>query len=448
MPERNALATLAGQAAPLLLAEVEDRESIQYNSFFHPREWTKCTPHVCDEVVISPSNPFAFGIDCNFQYCKSAALIKDASLRIVAAPNTVTSSDINPPGPAYYVDWLGYAFIKKMVMSYGSNTLYDLDKYDLYFRSRWRHTRETIDAIADCVLGDATTAERTQALVNGTTLEVPLDLPFSRSTYKRLPVVSLSQKLQFTLTSEEFSNLIVRGVGSNAVVTPNTNWQVFLVLQVVHLSGAEVDHFLQMTNHMKGLTYMIAQSQRQRSTTFANSQNNVSLQTQITGVNRAIKLITFALLPSHLQDNTGRNDYFMFNPQPPLPLPPGPPTAGMTPYNPILSWSLEATGLIIQRIILEKYNRVYQRMQKFPSPHGEFIYHQSYAMYPLAEDSSSGFQDYNNLPTPTLILNFGVGGTGVDSDNPANPQTLVLILQAEDINFWYVNRGNFSRSFN
>ena len=120
----------------------------------------------------------------------------------------------------------------------------------------------------------------------------------------------------------------------------------------------------------------------------------------------------------------------------------------MTPYNPLVNWRIEATGLVIQRQIENLYSRAYLRKNIFPSPHGENIFFQNYAYLPLAKHTTDGFMDYNNLPNPTLHLTFGVGGTGVDPDNNLIAQRLLVIVHADDYNFWYFNRGNWSRAFN
>lgn len=457
MSERSVINTLAGQAAPLLTSDVRDTSSIVQHSLFQPTEWSKATPFVIDELRVPANNPFGFQADINFEYCKTATLLGDLAMELIIPPHQITNT-LNPQQPvgdAYFVDHLGYAFIDTFTTNYAQNRVMEHNKYDLYFRYRQRHTRETQEHYNVIVFGDQTTQDRRVLLQQGTPqgqpLIVPIDYSFSFAPNESLPLVSLSQRVRWTLRSEAFSNLVVRPLDGSSTVTALGNWSVNLLLTLYHVCGAESDHFLNMTNDIDGLTYMIHQGQIQKSNLLAFTQSNVTQTIQLNNINRAIKNLKWALLPVHLQDNTGRNDYFMFNPQPPLPLPPGPGVApGMAPYNPIIQWGLKATSLIIQRTKDNHFDRFYQRRRLFPSPPGESIFEQSYSLYPLALNSSLGFLDYNNLCNPNLEILFGVGGTAIDPDDvtQTQPQRLLLIVWADDYNFWYLNRGNWVRAFN
>jgi hypothetical protein len=454
MPERNVINCLAGQASPLLFGRVDQTAAIMSHSLFHPRKWTTSTPFVIDHIKVPSNSSFGFGQDVNFEYTKSASLLLDVALEITLPAATITNTvnPANPPGQAYYVDHLGYAFIDNLTLYYGQNKVFDHDKYDLYFKYRERFPNEIRDHVNDVVFGDKTTAERTALLVNGTPAGQPLIVPlyYIDRPDAAVPLISLSQRLRWTLKSELLNNLIVRPTDGTATVTlPQGGVQVQLCLTVAHVTGAEADHMLSLTNGEAGLTYMIHQCQRQYTNTIATTQGNRTIAVQLNNFNRALKIVRWALLPFHLQDNTGRNDYFMFQPQPPLPLPPGPGVnPGMTPYNPIISWNITATGLIVQRQILNLYSKTYLRHFWSPASPGEEIFFQAYSIVPLLVNSSCGMLDYNNLPNPVLNIELGPGGTGTDPDNALLPQTLLIILSADDYNFWYFNRGNFTRAFN
>jgi len=142
-----------------------------------------------------------------------------------------------------------------------------------------------------------------------------------------------------------------------------------------------------------------------------------------------------------LQDNTNRNDSFFFNPQPPAPIP-----LGMTPYQPITSWAIESGGQIIQRTIDQLYNRISQFGRRHPAPVGDWIFHQTYALNPVCLNEAHGFLDWTNLNNPRLTLTFP-GTTGIDVDTGA-AQTLLLVVNAPDYNWWYTKSGNITRAFN
>lgn len=454
MSERSVINTLAGQAAPLLCCDVRSKGDIESCSLFYPTNWCKSTPFVIEEFAVPLSNPFGFGADCTFEYTKSATILLRSDLEITIPPHTVTNTLVpaNPPGQAYFVDHLGFAFIDRLELHFGQNKIFDHSKYDLYMRYREKYLDETRDHINEMVFGDKTTAQRTNLLLNGTPagqpLIVPLDYAWAQTPTSGLPLVSLSQRIRWTLRSENLNNLIVHPIDNTAVVTPQGNWQVRLLLKVVHLTGSESQCFLEKTMATSGLTYLIHQSQRQLSDTISSGRNAVK-SIQLGNINRAVQILRWALLPIHLQDNTGRNDYFMFNPQPPLPLPPGPGvTPGMNPYSPIVSWGLTATGLTVQKDIDNYYNRYLLRFDLFPSAPGESIFFQCYSMGPIAPNCTLGFLDFNNLPNPTLVIQLGQNGTGLDPDNNLLEQQLLVVIIADDDNFWYLNRGNWSRAFN
>lgn len=456
MPERPVISTLAGQASPLLFDDVREKLRVLQVSPFTPLMWDKCTPFVVDHVRVGSNTPFGWGNDVNFEFQRLASVLLDSALEIKLGPTQVTNGLVpaNPPGQAYYVDHLGFAFINTLELHFGQNKVFDHDKYDLYFHYRERHAREIVDLYDDCIYGDKTTAERTQLLLNGTPegkpLIVPLDYIWDGYTKGSLNLLCLAQRMRWVLRSESLSNLVVRPLDGTTNIAQATLPVVTLLLTVGHVSGAENDVMLLSTNSdSAGITQMIHQSQRQYSQVISTVANNAAPYVPINNFGRALKQIRWALLPFHLQDNTGRNDYFMFAPQPPAPIPPGPGVApGMAPYTPVVNWRIEANALVIQRTIENLYSKAYLRKNIYPSPHGEEIFFQTYSLLPLAKNCAYGMLDYNNLPNPQLIIQLGTGGTGIDPDDGVSPQRLLVIIHADDYNFWYFNRGNWTRAFN
>lgn len=437
MPDRHVITSLTGVIAPLLTVATVDPQKVKMHSLFEPRIWKKVTPFVKDQYHITPVGPSGMNIEMAFEIPKFAHLISD----ICVHKNSPTHTIAPIGNPAYYVDHLGYADLDQFQVNYASNQNLTIDPYDLYFKYRKKYRTEPRDAIDDLILGDKTIAQRTAALVNGFDTLTSLMMDFQEHESQNFPLLTIAQKLRLLYKSKTFLNIIDLPV-AGTTVTANGPYTYELICELVHLTGNEAELLLDMSRQDTGITYMIHQHIRQTSDLFTNNTTNATMVTKLSNFTRPLKWIMWAFVPDRLTNNTGFNDFFMFAPQP-TPLPPG-----MNPYNPILNWRIDANGLIIQRQLLRDYNRVYMHYHYFEAPHGDEIFWQTYADYPMSVNAATGYLDYNNLSNPTLTVTFGVGGTGVDPVNPQVAQTLRLIINAQDYNFWYFCRGNMSRAFN
>lgn len=439
MPERTVITSLSGAAAPLVSVSTQDHSMIDKHSIYVPRDWRKSTPFVKDEIRISPNGVSVFNGDNNFEFAKQAHLIEDIVLHSVLPPQIIA-----PLGnPGEYVDHLGYALIEAFDIMFGANQLYRRTRYDLYFKYRKALEIEKRDATNDLVLGDKTTAQRNQALLNGADLYTDMFLPFECHTTQAFPLLAVSQKLRMTLKTPALQNLIHLPV-AGTTLTQNGNLDFSIIARVVHLTGREADLILDFTRDNEGLSYLIHQNVRQNQDDIASLTSGFTANIKLSSIQKPIRFLQWALIPTKLQNDTGRNDFFFFQPQPN----PGPTPPGMTPYNFIQQWAMEANGQIIQRVVPRTYTVVRDHMKYNPAPHGDEIFTQYYDEYPHSCNATIGYMDYTNLNNVVLQITFGIGGTGTDPDIPANAQSLRLIVNAEDDNFWFFHSGNVSRSFN
>lgn len=439
MPERTVITSLSGAVAPLLTVSTANMEEIDKNSIWVPRDWRKSTPFVIDEIRVDPLGQPVFNGENNFEFAKQAHLIKDICLRSQLPPQIIA-----PLGnPGNYIDHLGYALIDYFDITFGSNQLYRRQAYDLYFKYRKALESEKRDAVNDLIEGDKTTAQRNQDLLNGVDLLTDMFLPFELHSTQAFPLLSVSQKLRMTLKTRALQNLVQLPV-PGTTITQNGNLNFSIIAKVVHLTGREADLILDFTRDSQGVSYLIHQNVRQNQDDISSLQTGFISNTKLSSITKPIRFLQFALIPTKLMNDTGRNDYFFFQPQPN----PGPIPAGMTPYNPIQSWSMEANGQIIQRSVPRAYTVIRDHYMMNPSQHGDEIFTQYYDQYPHSVNASIGYMDYTNLNNVVLSLVFGVGGTGTDPDVPANAQVLRLIVNAEDDNFWFFHSGNVSRAFN
>lgn len=440
MPERAVLTSLIGPAAPLLSVNADSGAALGDGSMFLPRSWHKSTPFLLDDQRIGPMNPVAYNTDINFEIPKQATLMGEMHLHATYPPAVIGGA----PGQSAYVDWLGYAQIALFQQLFGSNKLYDTIDYDYYIRMRTTMNLETYQRERLTNLGDTSTAQRNLALVNGHEMITDLMLPFScvdetKMMEKAYPLICLSQKTRFTLRLDLLANLLQIAAGQTVTVAPPT---LELYITSINTTADEGNALLSMSQQSDGITYMMHQRIRQNSDIIqiANATGGTPV-INLTSLTKPLKVLYWALVPSHLRDNTNRNDKFFFNPQP-APIP-----AGMGPYQPIRSWSIESGGNIIQRTIDRTYNKITQFGLRHPSPVGDEIFHQSYSLNPVCLNESHGFLDWTNLNNPRLSITFP-STTGLDTDIPATAQTLNLIVNALDYNWWYLKSGNITRAFN
>ncbi len=438
MPEKSVITSLVGVAAPLLTVDTSDVDSLIKDSPWIPRDWYKCTPFVRDEITLQPTNSSTIWVELQFELPKLASLVSNICLRTVVPPSTVV-----PANQAYYIDFPGFAIIEYFSTHFGSNQVYTTHDRDLYIMFSKFQEWEPQLVIADLVYGDTTITQRSNLLLNGDAdgMYTPLWQPMDLCTSNALPLVTLSQKTRFLLKTRPFSNLVYNP--TNAVITPTTNFDFSLILEVIHTTGDESNFLLMMSQQDNGIAYLVHQHVRQDSGQFANTQNGFTIIEKMSGITKPIQVLYWALIPTRLINNTGFNDYYMFAPQP-QPVPPG-----STNYSPIIGWRIEANGQIVQRFVHEKYNRLYQHERKHKSLGGEYIYFQDYtADGPKLCNRADGYLDYTNLNNPTLHIAMGSGGTGVDPINPLVAQSLTVIFNALDYNFHYFHSGNWTRAFN
>lgn len=435
MPERQVITSLTGTVAPLLTINTTVPAQLDAGSFFLPRNWKKCAAFVDDDVILNSTGQSNLNQEIAFELPKQATQVTDLILSVATPPVTVT-----PAGnPANYVDFLGWAFIDYFRTVFGSNLVYDSQAYDSYFDYRKNYGIERSDAIDQMVYGNSTTATRAALLLNGTQpgqeILIPMCQPFSLDPMQALPIVSLSQKTRFLLRTNALANITQTPVAGTTLAYTGI-FEFLIRLNVIHTTGPEADMLLELSRDVDGISYMMHQHMRMNSDTFANVQTGYVINSKLSGISKPIKDITWALIPTKMINNTGRNDSFFFyaNPPPPFPL-------AQTPYSPIVSWWIDANGLTIQRAVPRNYSRLYKYFYYYEGFAGEDVYTQSYTRFPLANNACGGYLDYTNLNNPVLHIVLGAGGTGLDVDNNANPQQLSLIVNARDYNFWYLKSG-------
>lgn len=443
MPQREAIKALIGVAAPLLTigtvgdgsaSSIADLQStIDATSPWAPRQWIQTPPFVTEHQEYSPSNPVSLGGQAIFEIPKAATLIEDAVL-VLDLPALVGGAGTTF---LWYLDHIGYAVISRHRIMFASNQNFQVFKWSFYRRYATWLNDEKRSAYNELIYGDKTTAQRTALATNGGRLYIELFETFSDDTTQALPLVSLSQKLRLEFDFEALTNIIQ--TDSPTTPTQATPFNAALWLTVVHTTGTESNIFYAKSLRPQGIAYMMHEPVMQNADSFANSTSGAELRVKITNITRPIQVLYFWLIPDNLINNTGTNDFFMYNPNPPAPIP-----NGMSAYNPPVAFRIEANGLSIQKQNDVTYNRYHIKQRLHTARAGEFILMQSYTLNPEAINAALGYMDYGNLNNPTLYITMGVGGTGVFG---GAPQSIRVMIEGLDYNFWYLQGGDFSKSF-
>lgn len=440
MPERQVITSLVGTIAPMLTVDTRSLENIAMAAIYAPREWKKTTPFVKDDLTVQPQGTSSMNQEMAFEIPKFAHFILDAWMQKVAPPHIIA-----PPGnPAQYIDFLGYSDLDYFRVTFASNMNYERRRYDLWFNYIKSLTDEKKATEDYLVRANQSVAQRQADLINGVTTITDLRLPFSEHLSQAFPLHVISQKLRLIYRSVPLLDEITTTI-PGTTVTPNGSVDYQLLLRVAHVTGDEARCTLDMSRTAAGISYMIHQNVRQESdNNLTSTVTGQPVRIRLSNLTKPLQYLSWGLIPTKLINNTGRNDLFVFTPNPTL----GPVPPGMTPYNPIASWNITANGQIVQRSVTRDITRMAYWNKFHESRGGEEIFEQNYTEFPHAVNAAVGYLDYTNLNNPVLEIITGLGGFGFDPDIPANAQALTLILNARDYNFWFLNHGNFTRAFN
>jgi len=445
MPERQLITALTGTSAPLLVIDVSIAEELDFSSIFLPRPWKKTAPYVTDVYYLDPNGqhplPALNGQEVNFELPKAATAVDDVYMRLVLPPHSIV-----PQGSlARYTDWVGLSYWRRMEMKYGANTSFVVEPIEEYLRIRKTLGVERLDSMRQRCYGDQTDAQLATLLEFGTTISpilAPLYLPFGDDFCQCLPIVDLSQKTRYTIHLRSLKDIIYNPQG--AVITPLGTYDLTLVFNLIHTTGDETAMFIALAEEPTGISYMIHQYQRQHSEhAVLPGVGNQFIHSHLNNISRALMYINWAMIPTALINDSGFNNFFMFNPNPPLPIPPG-----MNPYTEIRRWRIDSSGQIVQRHVDRNYSTLYNYDRYNKGFSGEDQFDQDYAQYPHADNAASGFLDYANLTNANLEIELGTGGTGISPSNPLLAQRVTVVVTAKDYNFWFIKGGNLTRCFN
>lgn len=181
-----------------------------------------------------------------------------------------------------YVDWIGYAIIRRIEVSFDNNRLMDLEALDFVAWIKLTYNQEDRDAIAFLVKGDQTPAERT-TLSQGAgtiTLKIPLFwLPWNdpRHVFEN---AALARKLIYTIDWETLGNVVeLSGAALSTVSTSTTTdlTDIKLVTDWVEVTDGEKNGLIEKVNN-EGISHKMTDIERHKRETIAAGLTQYKLE--------------------------------------------------------------------------------------------------------------------------------------------------------------------------
>lgn len=388
---------------------------------------------VYDGRVIAPTQGSTLGDTLRWEFTKNAAVITGFTLRMrqPAFPVPVGGSFLRCN------DWMGIAVIKEVRMIYYSNLIYKFDKDYLYQRVRDTSDPYKLEMYQNTMMGDKTSAQRSQATQAGFVTHTNLMFPFSFDTTQSMPIVCLAQKLQIEIDTELIDAVYDTDLPSTTGLT-NPGILFDMYVDYMQLTEPETVFLVNKAQSPDGIAYLNSNKINRQVTSIQIPANSATqIQQEIKMLNRGcVKETKVMFIPQQLRTTNHGNDWFVTsnNPQP-IPAPAGVPAMGA--YGEIVGFSAQANGVELFRAQLTNNGINWLKNSWFKKFHtgrpGENIYRMVYSLAPEQENASLGYAAYANFDNPTLFLTFnsnGVlpGGTGTNPLNATNQILLCIIL--------------------
>jgi len=409
-----------------------------------------------DTRILAPTQGSTNGDTLRFEFTKNSAIITAFTLRCRQPAFAV------PAGATFLraCDWKGIADIKEVRMLYFGNLIYKFDKDYLYQRIRATSDLFRLEAYKNVLMGDWTSAQRSQATQAGFVTECPLMFPFSFDTTQAMPIVCLAQKLQIEVDVEPLTNVYNTDLATTtALVNPGILYD--MRVDYYQLTEPETVYLVNKAQSPDGIAYINSNKiNKQIVNITIPAASTTQVQNEIRMLNRGcVKETKVNFYASQLRGATSYNsDWFVTSNNPsPIPSPNGLPAFG--PYGEITGFSMQANGVELFRAQITNNGINWLKNLYFKNYHtgrpGENIYAPSYSLAPEQENASLGHAAYANFDNPTLLLTFAadqsasgglLGGTGTNPITAAN-QTLHCVIMYYTYTYIQVQGGDIVEAF-
>ncbi len=412
-----------------------------------------------DVSIVNSSGNYAY-----WEFSKEATLNTKWILRTQWTPIPVAATSTF----ARYQDYAGIAEINNIVISYGSNEIYNYYYHWIWVRQKLWLPLEKAAAWLEMVKGEKSEAQRSQLTQAGFITWTNLCVPNSFLRSQCWRIVALSQRLRLSVSFNQIESLLqtdnpaatfTAGFITPLGSTPAT--QHNLGVDWYHTNDGVTGALVAKTLTEKGVTHLVFYPRHvtfllnsgSNPVGFAAGTNvgangpNSGIPLERSGVSRTIDYwITFTVLDPGTA-GPGGNYFIVSNNPTPLPSPPQGPL--IAPYNPIGTIYMEGNGVfyIRQNVAEFDWMRYFYKAENHSCLPGDNLFFITSSLDCESENANYGNLALVNVDNLQLFIPFGINGTGISPANPELSQTLTLHLLYEKLNFIQFQDHEVNRVF-
>lgn len=364
---------------------------------------------VRQRISISPkSGSTTPGYDSTqlFEIPKRAAILRRLSLRWrTAALAQSAGSNVR------FVDYYGFAAIRRSVLRYASNDIHEIQPMELYLTNRLDHRRKDQEAIARLAGGDLTNAERATLAAGVQNWTTHLPFHFSELPDKCIYLESLGYPLEVEISLDSFVRLTdADGSPTTAQVSGGAISNFRLEAELIHLEDYERDYHVGRTLSDQGLVMAVREHRYQPAEAITSSVQDYTYRlTNLKGACYEIRWVIQSTLDTAGSAYSGRKDYFNFVDFSTI----GSGTAGDE------YWYLDASGIEIVSRTDAQWNIEVENRDLHSGDSGDAIYGQAFGFHPEDRRNCTGHKTWAGMTNPAIVLRF-------NGNTPSNLQITAI----------------------
>lgn len=343
-------------------------------SFFVQKRPLKAAPMFRTRNSYKPVQGGSLGGEISFEPNRNVSMLGQPVLRFNIAAVTGTG------GTAEFADWFPLILAKKIKVTNGSNTLFEISGEQIF--NEMVLFNRSDDSMASLLYGDLDQATRQANAAAGLQVDIPIPTPFSRSLSSYLPyfVRAIRTPLRFDITTASLEE--IASVPGGSAVAGGALSGVSLDFDVIHLTPDEMDEVLAERDsnngelETDGYARLICMWNTQAALNMTSSTDVQDLS--LNSIRHATKFLSFYAIANSKRPSTGVGntiDYFGF--------------------DALSTYKLSGIGKDIVPTTTDRYSRLYENNKLFPWSPSKYMYQISWSMQPVAPNSQTGYLHLN-----------------------------------------------------
>lgn len=224
-----------------------------HNTFYIRQPWTIRTDRVRSRERDDVLSTVTLGMPLNYQYKKEGALLEDTFIEL-------TLSAVTPAGVgtyARYVDFLGYAILKKLTLLSSQNLLEEKTGVDMFIKHIRDYGYLTSDIYDAMVQGNLTAAQRNTNAAAANVIKIPLKYFWDGLPCHTPVITALAQELRIKLDLGAVNEIVQTDYTNGASVTVTG---ARFIHEYINFTGQDRDQATAPTMSARGTTFLIEQT--------------------------------------------------------------------------------------------------------------------------------------------------------------------------------------------